>query len=442
MPRSRRITVACAMVTLCFTFVHWLSIHSNHQVAINSHNWPTLKNIPLQSENSSEDRPKSIVRNGEPVLIFLHVPKTGGSYIRTILNYWCIATDKHCFVPIQEKPNNVAVKTRRMNQSERNRIDMIFGHFPFGVHRVLKLQRPVKYFTILRDPVQQTVSAFHYGRFLRHYLGGAFGLESLVHQLNRTWHLGESFVNDSSRAVLLDYDRNTLISFMTRKHPEFINANGYFAKCGGSEGWSEMHNFSVEHLQSLTTSSLVHFADEVRRRSCRANTTVLLSPALKTTYRQFVTAHLDLNSPWKDQEPSWQFGNNPVTSILCCSHLWFNQTLKKIDSEQYGKCPRIRNIKTLECALGNMKHIQLVLCAEKMELSLQLLERFLNWTIPKELKQLRMNTAVHVTSTPAPISSQDLILTEKLTHLDRIVYQTGLLKFWSSVHSSYILSSG
>ena len=439
MLRCRRITVISATVTLFYFVVYWLTRDSHHRPTIDFLIWPLRRNISLLWVKSNDHSTQSPVPDGKPVLIFLHVPKTGGSYIRTILNYWCISTHKCCFIPTKEIPYKAALKVRSMNQSERDRIDVIFGHFPFGIHRVLQLQRPIQYFTILRDPIRQTVSAFHYSRFLRHYLGGAFGLESILRQLNDTWYQGDSFFNGSSKTVLLDYHRNTAISYLTQKHPEFINAKGFFARCGGSEGWAEMRNISVEHVQSLTTPSLVKLAVEVIRRSCRSNASVSLSPALKTSFRQYVTAHLDLNSPWKDQGPSWHFGNNPVASILCCSHLWFNQSLEIVDSESYSQCPRIRTIKTLNCALENMNQFQLVLSAEKMELSLRLLERFLNWTIPKQLKQLRMNTAVHVPPVPSPISSQDLTLVEKLTHLDRIVYQTGLLKFWSSVHSSSIL---
>jgi hypothetical protein len=77
--------------------------------------WSLLKNIPFHSENYKENLPQSAARDSEPVLIFLHVPKTGGSYIRTILNYWCIATRKYCFAPIQETSYNVLLKAQRMN---------------------------------------------------------------------------------------------------------------------------------------------------------------------------------------------------------------------------------------------------------------------------------------------------------------------------------------
>jgi hypothetical protein len=38
----------------------------------------------------------------------------------------------------------------------------IWGHVPFGLHRIIP--GPTRYFTILRDPVDRAVSAYHYAR--------------------------------------------------------------------------------------------------------------------------------------------------------------------------------------------------------------------------------------------------------------------------------------
>lgn len=99
---------------------------------------------------------------GSPVstpLVFLHIPKTGGTTLREIL--------KREFDPARTltlASDSEAEWDRfwAMEQGERDEFDLVVGHTPFGLHEGL---RPgARYVAMLRDPVERVIS--HY-RFIR-----------------------------------------------------------------------------------------------------------------------------------------------------------------------------------------------------------------------------------------------------------------------------------
>lgn len=376
----------------------------------------------------------SSVYTKQPFYIFVHPPKTGGSLIRAVLIKWCEANNRR----FSEEWELFL----QMNKSQQNEIDLIFGHFPYGIHKSTNFHivssRPIKYFTILRDPVRQAVSAFHFRRLKSNQLGGALVLESAIDELNNFLVSATAF-SEKERNVQLNNLRNLVISRLLGKDETFVYAVGCLASFGGSEGWRRFHNHTVEKLQKMNSYSLVTFAKDVlnsaRNSSCKPNTS---QPYLSTSFSQYLNRTPELDP--KRNKPAWLFGNNPVSTMFCCYHLWFPN--EKTDDDQLRKCPNFRNHETLNCALKTLKIFDLILITEQMELSLQLLEMFLNWTIPYNMKILQENKGINMNKHGSKISSQELILAEKLLNLDRIVYQTAVLKFWSNAHSKNIFLRG
>ncbi|OIJ18538.1 hypothetical protein BKP45_19025 [Anaerobacillus alkalidiazotrophicus] len=92
------------------------------------------------------------------LLIFLHIPKTGGTTLRKI-------------VEAQYKPNEIITfsnrefldeKIRYMPSKELDRIKCLQGHSQFGIHSYI--QKSFKYITFLRDPIESMISLYYYVR--------------------------------------------------------------------------------------------------------------------------------------------------------------------------------------------------------------------------------------------------------------------------------------
>jgi len=92
-------------------------------------------------------------------LIFMHLPKNGGTTFHSILNR--LYPKKNTFT-IQSVTN---IKTNRdefikMKSTERNKINLLKGHMPFGFHEYMK--NGAKYVTFLRKPEDRIISFYYY----------------------------------------------------------------------------------------------------------------------------------------------------------------------------------------------------------------------------------------------------------------------------------------
>ncbi|MHC4646778.1 MAG: sulfotransferase family 2 domain-containing protein [Planctomycetota bacterium] len=117
----------------------------------------------------------------DPLIIFVHIPKTGGTSLKNMVKdhlgdavQWD-ATDKGTI--------------------GGNTIQVMMGHFPYGGHERYP-DREVKYFTMLRDPIQRLWSHYwsvvrnpgHYQHFKAVFLGHAryFADRSLTYENDNT----------------------------------------------------------------------------------------------------------------------------------------------------------------------------------------------------------------------------------------------------------------
>ena len=102
-----------------------------------------------------------------PVDIFLHIPKTAGETMTAILwrqygeSGFLEVPDPHV-VGEPGRPDASFASVKRLVGSNPSQFRLVYGHMPFGIHEAVA--RPIRYFTMVRSPVERAVSHFHYVR--------------------------------------------------------------------------------------------------------------------------------------------------------------------------------------------------------------------------------------------------------------------------------------
>ena len=96
----------------------------------------------------------------DKALIFLHLPKCGGTTLNRIIEWEydplrIFSIDPIFFLWSYQKLN-------RWPANRLAKMQVLKGHMPFGIHR--KLPQPFTYITFLRDPVERVISAYYFAK--------------------------------------------------------------------------------------------------------------------------------------------------------------------------------------------------------------------------------------------------------------------------------------
>ena len=90
------------------------------------------------------------------LFIHLHIPKTGGTTLRDIIQRQYRA-EKILMIPKLEESENIL---KEVSTSQINQLKLIQGHLKYGIHN--HFHRRAKYFALIRDPINRVLSTYYY----------------------------------------------------------------------------------------------------------------------------------------------------------------------------------------------------------------------------------------------------------------------------------------
>ena len=90
------------------------------------------------------------------LFIHLHIPKTGGTTLRDIIQRQYQA-EKILMIPKLDESEDIL---KEVSTSQINQLKLIQGHLKYGIHN--HFHRRAKYFAIIRDPINRVLSTYYY----------------------------------------------------------------------------------------------------------------------------------------------------------------------------------------------------------------------------------------------------------------------------------------
>ncbi len=137
------------------------------------------KSVRPESDGSE----RSIADDAAPTVLFLHIPKAGGTTLGDYVFNQCRAEDGRdegllnagvLFLPFGFfKEPDLAISENIQNLLRRTDLRAVIGHFWYGIHKYV--ERPATYITLLRNPAERIVSLYHYLK-----LEGRMSIEEFV----------------------------------------------------------------------------------------------------------------------------------------------------------------------------------------------------------------------------------------------------------------------
>ena len=90
------------------------------------------------------------------LFIHLHIPKTGGTTLRDIIQRQ-YRSEKILMIPKLDESEDIL---KEVSTSQINQLKLIQGHLKYGIHN--HFHRRAKYFAIIRDPINRVLSTYYY----------------------------------------------------------------------------------------------------------------------------------------------------------------------------------------------------------------------------------------------------------------------------------------
>jgi Sulfotransferase family len=101
------------------------------------------------------------INSNKPVTIFLHIPKAGGSTLRTII---ARQYDRKSVFITSNPPEAGINKFKKLSERDKKKYSAIMGHLDFGFHELLPEPLTYTYITMLREPIARAISQYYWIR--------------------------------------------------------------------------------------------------------------------------------------------------------------------------------------------------------------------------------------------------------------------------------------
>ena len=93
-------------------------------------------------------------------VIFLHMPKAGGTTLRHIFyDQYKYLNENEIYTINRTKETSLF---HNIDKNEKQKIKLLIGHMPFGLHN--NLNNNFNYITFLRNPIERVISAYFYNK--------------------------------------------------------------------------------------------------------------------------------------------------------------------------------------------------------------------------------------------------------------------------------------
>ena len=121
----------------------------------------------MKNANETERAAEQSDTEADKVLVFIHIPKTGGLTMERLISRQY--PPKSTIWMSYQRPEQVSAFTD-LDAAERAKMRCVMGHIPFGFHR--HIPRQAVHATLLREPVARFISEYRYMQ--RHPREGAW----------------------------------------------------------------------------------------------------------------------------------------------------------------------------------------------------------------------------------------------------------------------------
>ncbi|WP_339998976.1 sulfotransferase family 2 domain-containing protein [Priestia aryabhattai] len=96
------------------------------------------------------------------VVIFMHIPKTGGTTLNNIFKRSYSKNEIYDHIPLEEMNKQFS----QLKEEDKKTLKAVSGHHFYGIHEIFS--KPYVYFSMMRHPIERVVSLYY---FLKSYPG-------------------------------------------------------------------------------------------------------------------------------------------------------------------------------------------------------------------------------------------------------------------------------